>query len=613
MASREGGEVTRALRFLLVILLCPLLAGAAETDGDALVGLWAAELDYSPALRGTLTLDRHGTRWTARMMDEAQSFTASGRDLDVRLPGGHGRFRGRLSPDGGTIEGFWLQPAGGTADRQDPGGAGQAFATPTRLGRVTPNRWRGEVTPLDNHFILYLKVFRQGDRLLGAFRNPNMNSNGGASQFEVARSGDSVRFSVRYDGGEIAHDATFLRGPDRLRLEWPDLGRSVELTRRSADEAESFFPRPPNAPPYVYRRPPETGDGWRTAAAADTGFDETALAAIVLSIAASDPAARPPSLIHSLLVAHGGRLVLEEYFFGYGRDVPHDLRSAGKTFGSVLLGAAMMHRYPLSPETGIYDVFRRRGPFANPDVRKDSITLGHLMTHSSGLACNDNDDASPGNENRMQSQGSQPDWWRYTLDLPMAHDPGTRYAYCSANSNLVGGALTLATGTWLPQLFDEWVARPLQFGRYHWNLMPNDEGYLGGGAFLRPRDLLKIGQAFLDGGVWNGRRIVDAAWTLTSTAPRIEINEATTGLSADEFGNYYGHGQDALAWHLGTLVTNGRTYRTYAAGGNGGQVLLVLPELDLAVVYTGGNYGQGGVWGRWGQQIVGDRIIPALR
>ena len=84
-----------------------------------------------------------------------------------------------------------------------------------------------------------------------------------------------------------------------------------------------------------------------------------------------------------------------------------------------------------------------------------------------------------------------------------------RYAYCSANINLVGGALTAATRTWLPEFFERTVARPLQFGRYHWNLMPNGEGYLGGGAFLRPRDLLKVGQAYLDGGVWHGRRIVD--------------------------------------------------------------------------------------------------------
>jgi CubicO group peptidase (beta-lactamase class C family) len=90
------------------------------------------------------------------------------------------------------------------------------------------------------------------------------------------------------------------------------------------------------------------------------------------------------------------------------------------------------------------------------------------------------------------------------------------------------------------------------------------------------------------------------------------VTPQTTGLTEADFGNFYGRGEDGLAWHLGTLTSGGRTYRTYAAGGNGGQVVVVVPELDLAVAFTGGNYGQGGVWGRWGQQIIGDRIIPAI-
>ncbi len=101
------------------------------------------------------------------------------------------------------------------------------------------------------------------------------------------------------------------------------------------------------------------------------------------------------------------------------------------------------------------------------------------MTHTSGLACDDNDESSPGNEDTMQTQREQPNWSKFTLDLPMAYEPGTQYAYCSANINLLGAALTAATGEWLPALFDRTVARPLQFGAYYWNLMPNGEGYWG--------------------------------------------------------------------------------------------------------------------------------------
>jgi CubicO group peptidase (beta-lactamase class C family) len=598
------------MRFLIALFCLILASPAAGQETDPLVGLWGAQLDFGPELRGELVVRRTGRGWTAAIGDARTSFLPSNGNVRFDFAG-RGGFRGRLTAAG--LSGFWLQPPGEIEDRRDPGGSGQPFATPMTLRPAGSGTLRGNVVPLDGRFTLWLSIFRGPDgALMAAFRNPEMNSNGGASRFNVSRDGDSIRFRLRHEGGEVAQDGTLVRAPDRIRMIWPDLGRTIELSRRTPAEAAAFFPRPPGAPLYVYAPPPPLEDGWRTARAADTGLDEAALQAIVRSIAASDPTARPPAMMHSLLVAHRGRLVLEEYFFGHDRATPHDMRSAGKTFGSVLLGTTPARRAGLTPETRIYELLRSRGPFAHPDPRKDRITLAHAMTHNSGLACDDNDDASPGNEGTMQSQRAQPDWWRYTLDLPMAHDPGARYAYCSANSNLMGAALTHATGIWLPELFRREVAEPLRFGRWHWNLMPNGEGYLGGGAFLLPRDFLKIGQLFLNEGAWNGRRVVPAEWVRRSTAPLVEISPETTGLAESEFGNFYGRGRDALAWHPITLTSGGRPFEGYQATGNGGQVLTVVPALDLAVVFTGGNYMQGGVWGRWPQQIVGDRIIPAI-
>ena len=143
--------------------------------------------------------------------------------------------------------------------------------------------------------------------------------------------------------------------------------------------------------------------------------------------------------------------------------------------------------------------------------------------------------------------------------------------------------------------------------------MPTDEGYLGGGARLRPRDLLKVGQAYLDGGVWRGKRIVDSSWVRLSTSPHMEISPATTGLDPKQFANFYIPGVDGYAWHLSELRSEERTYRAYLASGNGGQLLIVVPELELAVVFTAGNYRQFGIWGRFVSEIVPREIIPAIR
>ncbi|MGB5132631.1 MAG: serine hydrolase [Steroidobacteraceae bacterium] len=602
------------LLFLVICAYAQEVPPAPPPQDDSLVGVWSYQTSYGSPLRGLLTITRQNGGWRAQLADSEVSFQSEARNIRFAFPGDRGRFRGALEVEG-AIRGFWIRP-GITTDPRYPGGSSQAYATPMVLAPAGKNGWRGTVRPLDDPFTLYLEIFRnQAGALIGAFRNPEQNSHGPAMQYRVTREGDSVRFTA---GAELAPDAVsleakYLPSTDRLHMRWEDLGTDIELERASDEKPAGYFPRPRYLAPYAYEPPAPTGDGWSTASAGEVGLDETALTKMVQGLIDADPAERRPSLIHSMLVAYRGKLVLEEYFFGFDADQTHDLRSAGKTFSSVLLGAAMRGGADIKPEAKIVDLMAAKGPFANPDPRKAEITLAHLLTHSAGLACNDNDDASPGNEGAMQAQRAQPDWWKYTLDLPMAFNPGARYAYCSANINLVGGALTVATETSLPELFEQRIARPLQFGEYHWNLMPNDEGYLGGGAFLRPRDFLKLGQAYLNGGVWNGKRIVDTAWVKESTAPRIHVSPETTGYSAEDFGNYYGEADDAYAWHLGKLHAGSRVIDTYVASGNGGQLLIVVPEFQLAVVFTGGNYTQGGIWSRWGEQLIGGQVIPAIR
>ncbi|MEX2151321.1 MAG: serine hydrolase [Steroidobacteraceae bacterium] len=601
-----------------LLLACTVIAQsqtgppAPPPADDSLVGIWSYQTSFGSPLRGLMTLTRQGSDWRAQLGDAQASFNAEAKGIRFAFPDERGRFRGALDADG-AIRGFWIRP-GVTTDPRYPDGSSQPFATPMALSPAGKNVWRGTVRPLDDPFTLYLEIFRnQAGDLIGAFRNPEQNSVGLGMQHRVTRDGDALRFTAGAvpEADAASMEATYLESSDRLRMRWDDLDTDIEFKRASDEMAADYFPRPRYLAPYAYEPPPVIGDGWSTASAGDVGLDEAALTTMVQGIVAGDPAERRPSLIHSVLVAYRGKLVLEEYFFGFERDRTHDLRSAGKTFASVLLGAARRSGTKIDPATRIYDVMTARGSYTHPDPRKAEITLAHLMTHAAGLACNDNDDESPGNENTLQSQRAQPDWWKYTLDLPLAHDPGKRYAYCSASINLVGGALTAATGTWLPELFDRHIARPLQFGEYHWNLMPNDEGYLGGGAFLRPRDLLKIGQAYLDGGVWNGKRIVNASWVQESTAPRIRVSPETTGYSPEEFGNYYGEAEDAYAWHLNRLRSGDSSIDAYAATGNGGQLLIVVPAFDLAVVFTGGNYRQGGIWSRWGNELVGGHIIPA--
>jgi CubicO group peptidase (beta-lactamase class C family) len=577
---------------------------------DPLEGLWRYQAVVAPALHGPLRLTRRGDIWRATLGGVIAEAGAGGRPARLVFRDG-GELR--VYAGGERVVAYWLQPAR-NAGAGRPAGPRQPLATPVSLRTAGRDAWLGEVRPLLGSFTLWLKVFRAADGgLVAAFRNPEMNSIGQRAQFLVTREGEAVRFAARPQPGRPPLSMSARLADGRLSIDWPDAGGRIALTHATAAQAEAFYPRPPGAAPYSYAPPPALADGWSVARAGAVGVDEAALAAIVRDQAAVDPASARPPLIHSILVARRGKLVLDEYFFGYDRTQPHDLRSASKSFASVMLGAAMRRDPGLGPQSRVYDLLAAKGPFAHSDPRKAQITLAQLMTHSAGLACDDNDDASPGNEDTLQSQTAQPDWAKYALDLPMAHDPGARYAYCSANLNLVGAALAARTGTWLPALFDSAVANPLRFGRWYWNLTPTGEGYAGGGVELTPRDFLKVGQAYLDGGEWLGRRIVDAAWVKLSTAAHIEITPQTTGLTEDAFQDAYIRAQDGYAWHLNKLQAGGREFQDFEATGNGGQLLIVVPEVDLVVAITGGNYGQGGIWLRWRDTIVAQQILGHLR
>jgi len=567
-------------------------AGQTPSPADPLLGIWASETTFSPALRGELVVTRSGSDWRAQLGSVEAAFRNTGDSVRFAFPGDLGQFRGILIEHSRSIRGFWIQPVGVTL--------GNAYASPLTIRSKEVNLWRAQVTPLEDTYSLFLIVSRDSaGSLVGVFRNPERNHRGGAAQFRVRRVRDSVFFTARPDTTrpEIRHAATFDTTLQRLTLSWPPLGQTLVLTPRRQDQAVGLFPRLARDVRYTYSPPLAEDDGWQSAPARAVGFDEQKLQTLVQRIADTLPTLPRAPFIHSLLIARNGKLVLEEYFAGFQRDFVHDTRSAAKTFTSVLLGTAMLGGAGISPETPIASVLGYAAPFANPDPRKQRITLANLMTHNSGLACDDNDDNSPGNENTMWSQSAQPDFWKFMLDLPMSTDPGTRYAYCSGGMNLAGGALTVGTKTWLPELFDRTLARPLQFGRYYFNLSPTLEGYLGGGMRIRPRDLLKVGQLYLNGGIWNGKRIVAQSWVIRSTSQQIDASIKDG---------------DGYAWHRSTLKSGTRTYREYEANGNGGQFLIVVPELDLAVVFTAGNYGDYRVWRWFRDDIVANVVIPAI-
>lgn len=306
---------------------------------------------------------------------------------------------------------------------------------------------------------------------------------------------------------------------------------------------------------------------WPTAAPADVGIDGARLEQAVASLPA--PAEHG---MHSMLVLRRGKLVREVYWNGYGRDIQQDLRSATKSITALLTGIAIDRGAIAGVGQPLRTYLKAAYPAA-PALAHD-ITLEHLMTMRSGLACDDRDAASPGQEDRMYRQR---DWVGYFLNLPVAHAPGADTHYCTGGVVTLGRIIAEATRQPIPAFAGEALFAPLGIVGTRWAQFDGGgQTDTGGHLKLRPRDLAKIGQLVLQQGRWNGRQLVSAEWIAQATREHTRIEDRRMP---------YGY-----LWWLSPTVHHGKQVQVAYASGNGGQYLFVVPELELVVVFTGGNY-----------------------
>jgi len=429
---------------------------------------------------------------------------------------------------------------------------------------------------------LYLMIEAAADGKITAFiRNPETN-------FAVRR-----RFSVSLNDRLVALtdtreagwnlEGTYDAAADRLTLDVPlqvsgkNIFVAFDFLREARAEAPGFYPRRSLAAQYQYRTPIRTNDGWQTSALGEAGMRTGPVVDAIKGIIGGEQRESGTPCIHGVLAARHGKLVLEEYFYGFDDARLHDLRSVGNSITSALVGIAIDHGAPFGLSSPVYPLFPEYGSFANPDPRKALITVQDLLTMTSGLSGNDGDRSSPGNETRMLYQASATtDLYKVALDLPMDAAPGGPTAVkFTAGINLLGGIVRHATGGTLIDFFVRNFAEPLEIRKYYLNLTPAGDIYGGGGLYLLPRDALKLGQLYLSGGTWNGRRVVSQKWVDLSTR------------RYSEYSPQHGYG---LAWHLFQIEAGGTTYSEFEAEGNGGQVVSVIPALDLTVLFTTGNY-----------------------
>src|SRR5438067_3351355 len=339
-------------------------------------------------------------------------------------------------------------------------------------------------------------------------------------------------------------------------------------------------------------------DDWSVATPADAGLSVTRLQALEEAIRSDEF-----KKITSVVIARHGKLAYERYFGDFNASSLMDPRSASKSVTSMAVGLAVEQKL-LKLDSPIVDFFPDKQPLQNPDQRKSKITVEDFLSMSSLLECDDWNDFSRGNEERMYLIE---DWVRFTLDLPIkgfapwATKPkdaryGRSFSYCTAGVFTLGAVLTKATHMPVEDFIQKNLFDPLGIHEKQWPYSPLGLAQTGGGLRLRSRDFLKLAQLYLNGGVWNGKRVVPAAWVQASTQPHAQIDENTN----------YGY-----LWWLKKFGPAEKKSPAFCMMGNGGNKICAFPDLDMTVVITSNNYSTRGMHEQT-DKILSDYIVASV-
>jgi CubicO group peptidase (beta-lactamase class C family) len=278
--------------------------------------------------------------------------------------------------------------------------------------------------------------------------------------------------------------------------------------------------------------------------------------------------------LRGVVVLRNGRLVAQRYYNGADPAELHDVRSAGKSVTALLLGIAIDRRAIRSVD----DPVERYWPAAR-DSAVGPVALRDLLTMRSGLAANDDDPASPGNEDRLDEA---PDPLKLLLTVPRAESAGARYNYNSLTAYAAGVVVAEATRTRMDRFAERHLFAPLGIEQWRWDSDASGVTKGQGNLRLSTRSLAAIGEMVRNGGRAEGRQVISAHWIAEMLKPRVGIADA------DPFADGYGY-----FWYSKTYQIAGHDIRISFGSGNGGNKVYVVPACRLTVAITSAAYGRG--------------------
>jgi CubicO group peptidase (beta-lactamase class C family) len=303
-------------------------------------------------------------------------------------------------------------------------------------------------------------------------------------------------------------------------------------------------------------------------------------AAVVQSAVDEYVDTRDMSGLRALLVAVDGQLLLEQYWDS-GPEEHADTMSVTKSITGALVGAALADESLRDLEQPLVELLPDQAARMSPAVA--AITLRQLLTMTSGLP-------GDGSDLPVWTQGQ--DWVGDIVTTGVVTDPGTDFAYSNSASHLLAAVLAQATGrsvldyaravlfdplgidtrpaTTVVAADDPGSARYEAAPGFVWPQDPQGVHTGFGWAKLTARDMLAIGQLHLDGGRWDGQQVLPADWVTEATSAQVPVDYPP-----------YVEGYGYQWW-----ITSADGHPAAVAWGLGGQLIEIVPDLDLVVVVS---------------------------
>lgn len=267
---------------------------------------------------------------------------------------------------------------------------------------------------------------------------------------------------------------------------------------------------------------------------------------------------------HSFMMLRHGKVIAEGWWKPYGPDYKHIMFSASKTFTATAVGLAVSENR-LKVTDKIISFF----PYSLPDTISEymkGMTVKDLLTMSAGQ------DPEP------SAWSANGDWITLFLSTAPKYKPGTVFKYNNMATFMLSAIVQQVTGETVFNYLMPRVFKPLGIRGIDWDLNPQGISMGMIGLRLRTEDLAKFGQLLSNGGVWNGKQLIQKEWIKEATAFQIKNSD-----EPEEKRNLSDWGQ-GYAYQMWRGKNN-----TVRLDGMGGQFVVLIPDKDAIVVFTANN------------------------